>query len=233
MKRKREKEPLRRGKRRHHFLPLAIGRSGGVVLAGLAFWFFVKQADEVVQGGADKYDMALMEAVHKSDNPTTSRLLHVATQLGSHAAIGAAAGITALMMLRRGRKHDAWTVAVSTGGAMIINTVLKNIFRRRRPIEMARRIKLPNSHSFPSGHSLLSAATYPIVAHHLVERSGLPLQAVAHTLAGLIIISVGFSRVYFGVHFPSDVLGGFAAGFGWLGLTSLSHTAVEATDKES
>jgi undecaprenyl-diphosphatase len=49
----------------------------------------------------------------------------------------------------------------------------------------------------------------------------------------MIIVSVGFSRVYFGVHFPSDVLGGFAAGFGWLGLTSLSHTAVEATEIDS
>ena len=232
-KKKAAKGPLRKGKRRQHFLPLAIGRSGGVVLAGLAFWFFVKQADEVVEGDADKYDIAVMEAVHRIDNPTLSRALHAVTQLGSHAAIGTAAGLTALLMLRRGRKHDAWTLVISTGGAMAINTILKNIFQRRRPIEMARRIKLPASHSFPSGHSLLSAATYPIVTHHLVERASLPVQAVAHTLAGMIILSVGFSRVYFGVHFPSDVLGGFAAGFGWLGLTSLSHTAVEATDKES
>src|SRR5204862_5204628 len=105
------KDPLRQGKRRHHFLPLAIGRSGGVVLAGLAFWFFVQQADEVVEGDADKYDMAVLEAVHKVDNPALSRTLQVITQLGSHIAIGSAAGITALMMLRRGRKHDAWTVA--------------------------------------------------------------------------------------------------------------------------
>jgi undecaprenyl-diphosphatase len=68
--------------------------------------------------------------------------------------------------------------------------------------------------------------------HHLVEDQSLPVQAVAHTVVGMIILSVGFSRVYFGVHFPSDVLGGFAAGFGWLGLTSLSHTTVEATDKD-
>jgi undecaprenyl-diphosphatase len=220
------------GKRRQHFLPLAIGRSGGVVLGVLALWFFKKQADEVVQGDADKYDMAVMQAVHRIDNKPMHQTMDVVTQLGSHVAIGTAAGLTALMMVRRGRKHDAWTVVVSTGGAMAINTILKNIFKRQRPIEMARQIKLPRSHSFPSGHSLLSAATYPIVAHHLVERHSLPVQAVAHTLAGMIILSVGFSRVYFGVHFPSDVLGGFAAGFGWLGLTSLSHTAVEATDAE-
>lgn len=229
---KKERAPLRKGKRRQHFLPLAIGRSGGVVLGALAFWFFKTQADHVVEGRADRVDEAVMEAVHKIDNPHMGRLMHLATQLGSHAAIGTAAGLTALMMMRRGRKHDAWTVVVSTGGAMAINTILKNIFRRQRPKELARRIKLPRSHSFPSGHSLLSAATYPIVAHHLVENHSLPVQAVAHSLAGMIVLSVGFSRVYFGVHFPSDVLGGFAAGFGWLGLTSLSHTAAEAADND-
>ena len=228
MKRDSSKKPLRKGKRRQHFLPLAIGRSGGVALGILAFWFFKKQADNVVDGDADRYDELVMEAVHRIDNPTTTRAMQVVTQLGSHAAIGTAAGLTALMMFKKGRRHDAWTVIVSTGGAMIINTTLKNIFRRQRPQELARQIKLPQSHSFPSGHSLLSAATYPIIAHHLVESQSLPVQAMAHSLAGMIILGVGFSRVYFGVHFPSDVLGGFAAGFGWLGLTSLSHTAVEA-----
>lgn len=227
-----QKKTFRKAKRRQNFLPLAIGRSGGVVLAGLALWFFKKQADHVVEGHADRYDEVIMQAVHRIDHPATHNALHAATQLGSHIAIGTAAGLTALMMLTRGRKHDAWTVVVSTGGAMAINTILKNIFRRQRPIEMARRITLPRSHSFPSGHSLLSAATYPIVTHHLVEDQSLAVQAFAHTLTGMIVLSVGFSRVYFGVHFPSDVLGGFAAGFGWLGLTSLSHTAVEATDQD-
>lgn len=229
---KQPREPLRKGKRRQHFLPLAIGRSGGVVLGALAFWFFKKQADHVVEGRADRVDEAVMEAVHTIDTPTVNHLMHGITQLGSHGGIGTVAGITALMMLRKGRKHDAWTVVISTGGAMAINTILKNIFRRQRPQELARRIKLPRSHSFPSGHSLLSAATYPIVAHHFVEGESLPVQALVHSLAGMIILSVGFSRVYFGVHFPSDVLGGFAAGFGWLGLTSLSHTAAEAADSE-
>ena len=143
------------------------------------------------------------------------------------------AGVTALAMLRDGRKQDAWTVAVSTGGAMAINTMLKNVFERQRPQNLARRIKLPKSHSFPSGHSLLSAATYPIVAHHLVQNRSVATQAVVHTLTTFTILSVGFSRVYFGVHFPSDVLGGFAAGFGWLGLTSLSHTVVERDEQEN
>jgi len=216
-----------KSKRRQRFLPLAIGTTGGVALAAVAFWFFKKQAEHVVEGSADRYDEIVMEAVHTIDNPAFTRVLEAVTQLGSHFAISTAAGITALAMLKSGKRDDAWTVVVSTGGAMAINTSLKNIFQRQPPQELARRIKLPKSHSFPSGHSLLSAATYPIVAHHLVQNRSVATQAVVHTVATATILSVGFSRIYFGVHFPSDVLGGFAAGFGWLGLTSLSHAIVD------
>jgi membrane-associated phospholipid phosphatase len=223
----RDSAKKKRVKRRQRFLPLAIGTTGGVALAAAAFWFFQKQAEHVVEGRADKYDLAVFDIVHRIDNPAMHAFMEAVTQLGTHAAIGTAAGLTALAMLRDGRKQDALTVVVSTGGAMAINTILKNIYQRQRPQELARRIKLPKSHSFPSGHSLLSAATYPIVAHHLVQNRSVATQAFVHTLAGATILLVGFSRVYFGVHFPSDVLGGFAAGFGWLGLTSLSHTVVE------
>ena len=220
-------KPQKTPKRRHRFLPLAIGTTGSIALAAGAFWFFKKQAEEVVAGRADRYDELVMDVVHKIDNPPMHEAMNAITQLGSHIAIGSAAGITVLAMLRQGRREDAWTVVVSVGGAMAINTLLKNIFQRQRPVERARRITLPNSHSFPSGHSLLSAATYPIVVHHFVQNRSVATQAVAHTLSTLTILSVGFSRVYFGVHFPSDVLGGFAAGFGWLGLTSLAHTLMQ------
>ncbi|MGZ4811113.1 MAG: phosphatase PAP2 family protein [Thermoanaerobaculia bacterium] len=224
------RKPLR-PKRRQSFLPLAIGTSGGVALATIAFWFFKQQADRVVEGRADHYDDIIMDVIHRIDNPTMHSVMETLTQLGTHAAIGTAAGLTALAMLRKGHQADAWTVVVSTGGAMAINTILKNIYQRQRPQEQARHIRLPKSHSFPSGHSLLSAATYPIVAHHLVQDESVATQAIVHSVVGFMILSVGFSRVYFGVHFPSDVLGGFAAGFGWLGLTSLSHTLVERRDE--
>ena len=183
-----------------------------MALAGLAFWFFKEQAGHVVAGTADAFDDAVFKAVHTIDNPAMNRTMYAVTLLGTHAAIGTAAGLTAIALLRQDRKAEAWTVVVSTGGAMAINTLLKNVFQRQRPQELARRIRLPRSHSFPSGHSLLSAATYPIVVHHLVERQSLPVQAAAHTLAGMVILSVGFSRIYFGVHFPSDVLAGAILG---------------------
>ena len=90
---------MKKSKRRHRFLPLAIGTSGGVVLASLAFWFFKEQADHVVEGTADPYDTAIMKAVHTIDNPTTHRLMHAITQLGSHTAITACAVSSPLKMV--------------------------------------------------------------------------------------------------------------------------------------
>lgn len=214
----------RKKAKRGSFLPLAIGAGGGVALATAAFWFFERQASHVMRGKADPTDAKILEVVHASESPATSRAMRLVTHLGEHYCIGAAAGLTATMLVRRGRSDEAWTVVISTGGAMIINTALKAIFQRQRPQNLARRIRLPRSHSFPSGHALLSAATYPIVAHHLAEDSSLPVRLAAHGAATASILAVGFSRIYFGVHFPSDVLGGFTAGLGWLGMTSLSHT---------
>lgn len=227
MIRKRKRKPRRRTASRQVFLPLAIGTTGGIALATVAFVFFRQQAKQVITGRADTFDGAIMDLVHSGHSERMDKIMRVSTSLGEHIAIGAAAYVTAMTMMKRDRKHDAWTVLISTGGAMVLNTALKGIFQRQRPLERLRMIKLPRSHSFPSGHSLLSAATYPIVAHHLVSSRSIGTQITTQIVAGAIILSVGYSRIYFGVHFPSDVLGGFAAGLGWLGLTSLSHGVVD------
>lgn len=216
-----------RERRRNRFLPGAIGITGGVALAAFAFWFFEKQADRVVAGDADPLDEKIMELVHRVDSPVAGRYLREVTRLGENLSIVAIAVFTAVSMRGRSRRHDAWTVLMNAGGAMALSTGLKAIFQRQRPKELARHIRLPKSHSFPSGHALLSAATFPIVTHHLVQRQPTPVQFAAHTATAFLIGSVGFSRVYFGVHFPSDVMAGFSAGLGWLGLTSLTHTMVD------
>lgn len=216
-----------RAKKPTTFLPLAIGVSGGIALATAAFWFFKHQAEEVVEGNADRYDSALLDLASQAKGPRMDVAMRAATALGSHPGTGIAAGLVAIMMIRRKRPHDAWTVVISTGGAMLLGTALKAIFQRQRPQELHRLIKLPKSHSFPSGHSLMSAATYPIVVHHLAERLPRRVQAAAMAATAVVIVSVGYSRVYFAVHFPSDVLAGFAAGLGWLGLTSLSHSLMD------
>src|SRR5439155_16851544 len=77
-----KKQPETSPKRRHRFLPLAIGTSGGVLLATAAFWFFKKQAEHVVRGRADRYDDIIMETVHRIDNPGMHNVMEAITQLG-------------------------------------------------------------------------------------------------------------------------------------------------------
>lgn len=219
------RKPRKKRPSKRTFLPTAIGTTGGVLLATGAFWFFREQAKHVVGGRTDLFDDTILDLVHSTHGGRKDSILRASTFLGEHFAIGSAAYLTALTLNRRGRSVEAWTVLISTGGAMVLNTAMKAIFQRERPQERLRRIRLPKSHSFPSGHSLLSAATYPIVAHQLVSSRSVSTQIITQLVANSIVISVGYSRIYFGVHFPSDVLGGFAAGFGWLGLTALSHAA--------
>lgn len=216
-----------RSRRSNSFLPQALGATGGIVVAAAAFWFFRKQAERVVAGRADAMDEAILKRVHQIQSRRVTAVMRVATVLGEHPAVGGVSWITASALRSADRPREAWTVVLNTVGAMMLNTTLKAIFQRQRPQERARHIRLPRSHSFPSGHSLLSAATYPIVVHHLVEKRPIALQVAAHAVSTAAITSVGFSRIYFGVHFPSDVLAGLAAGYGWLGLTSLTHRATE------
>ena len=203
---------------------MTLGISGGIALATVAFVFFEEQAERVVSGSADSLDERVLALARARHTPAMDRLMRFATDLGSHPSVGAMALFTAFTMMKRKRRHDAWTVLTSTGGAMVLATALKEVFRRDRPAEENRKIRLPKSHSFPSAHSLMATATFPIVFHHLVGSRSPFVQVTAQVAAGSLILAIGFSRIYFAVHFPSDVFAGFAAGFGWLGLSSLSHT---------
>ena len=91
-----KKEPAKpaRPQRRHSFLPLAIGTSGGIALASIAFWFFKEQADRVVEGRADRYDDIVMEVIQRIDNPAMHAVMETVTQLGTHAALPHAKGST-------------------------------------------------------------------------------------------------------------------------------------------
>lgn len=222
----------RRSRRANRFLPHALGATGGVVVAAVAFWFFRGQAQRVVAGRADALDESILARVHTIQSRRVTTVMRGASVLGEHASIAGIAWLTASGLRAQGRSSEAWTVVLNTAGAMFVSTALKAVFQRQRPQQRSRHIRLPRSHSFPSGHSMLTAATFPIVVHHLVERRSPGVQLLGHTVSGVVIGGVGFSRIYFGVHFPSDVLGGFAAGLGWLGLTSLTHTFIEITSRD-
>jgi len=126
----------------------------------------------------------------------------------------AAAGF--LVARREGR--SAGRLLAVAGGGQIMSSLLKAGFARARPPEILHEAHV-RGWSFPSGHSMMAAIVYLALAAMLSRsQERWTLKAYLLAAAGFAILSVGFSRVYLGVHWPTDVLGGWVAGLAWLSL---------------
>ena len=116
---------------------------------------------------------------------------------------------------------------LGTAGGKLLNTVLKLAYNRPRP-SIVEAVTDVYSASFPSGHAMSSMVVFSCVAY-LVGRLE-PKRSVKYTLwifAAVLIIAVGISRMYLGVHYPSDVIAGYAAGLAWLGFVIATMKALQ------
>ena len=120
-----------------------------------------------------------------------------------------------------GHRRAAWLVAVASGGGLVVSTVLKAGFGRDRP-DVVPHLAPAFTASFPSGHSMLAAVVYLTLGALLaVILPGRRIRAYALAVALVLVLLIGLSRVYLGVHYPSDVLAGWAAGLAWGALCGL------------
>ena len=123
-----------------------------------------------------------------------------------------------LVLYRRRHLADAALLPLVLGGAEILNVALKLSFHRARPEVGFVRL---DTYSFPSGHAMISAAAWGAFAYLAWGRVGRRWLVLATTF--LAIVLIGFSRLYLGVHYLSDVLAGIAAGAAWLGVSLAAH----------
>jgi undecaprenyl-diphosphatase len=124
-------------------------------------------------------------------------------------------GVSAFLLVRR-QWHAAVLVLVAAGGGALLMQVLKDAFERPRPQIVPHLFGDVGSLSFPSGHALAAAAVYLTLAALLARMTeDRRSKAFVVTAAFVIVFLVGFSRVYLGVHWPSDVLAGWTAGLCW------------------
>ncbi len=204
-----------------------LGTHEPVVLSALAVivastWFFADLADEVLEGDTRRFDESVLLAMRDADDlatPVGPAWFHEAfrdiTSLGGTAVlILVIVAVTGYVWLIG--KHGAmWLILASTLGGWLISTLHKYFVARPRPAVVPHLAEVSTA-SFPSGHSMMSAVVYltlgallsRLVARPLVK---LYLLATACVLTGL----VGVSRVYLGVHYPTDVLAGWLAGLIW------------------
>lgn len=190
-------------------------------IACLLFTFGVI-AQKVSEGRSFAFDQKIILALRDPANPSapigpawvqeTARDL---TSLGSIIVLALITlGVLGYLFLAR-KRAAAWLMIVAVFGGIGLNDLLKLAFARPRPDLIYQAVRVFTS-SFPSGHAELSAIAYLTIAALLAQsQSSFKIGVYFITLAALLTILIGVSRVYLGVHYPSDVLGGWCIGTAW------------------
>lgn len=183
--------------------------------AVLALFLFAWLGNEMLQGDTQHFDQMIREWVHRYASPGMTSAMNAISLLGYNILIVELAIALAIFAWLRWRRALLW-LAVAMTGSLVLDLTLKYIYHRMRPTAyfgMA-----PHSYSFPSGHALCSFCFYGVVAGLLSARiKSLALQMVIWCLAAALVIAIGVSRIYLGVHYPSDVVAGYLAATVWVG----------------
>ena len=192
------------------------------LLLVLMVWGFIAIADAVKEGETQRFDNWAVKSLRKSGDPNepigpkwVGEVARDFTGLGGVAVLSLVTLIVAGFLWLHEKYHAMWLVLGATVGGQILSTALKHVFQRPRP-QLVAHLSSVYTTSFPSGHSMLSAVVYltlgTLLASLVKERRlKFYFVSVAMVLTGL----VGISRVFMGVHYPTDVLAGWAAGLGW------------------
>jgi undecaprenyl-diphosphatase len=193
-----------------------------LLAAAAAIWAFFGVAGEMMEGETNAFDRAVLLALRNPANlsdPVGSRSFEEAmrdvTALGGFTVLTLVTLVGVLVFLFHGRRRHALVL----GGAVLLanftSEIAKTIYGRPRP-DLVPHGSYVYSASFPSGHSMLSAATYLTLAMLIASLEGRrSTKILAYVLAVVLILAIGFSRVYLGVHWPSDVLAGWSLGAAW------------------
>jgi undecaprenyl-diphosphatase len=178
-------------------------------------------AREVFEGETLGFDTAIINALREAGDPTNplgppwlEEAARDVTALGSFTILTAVVIFSALYLALSGRPRNSGFLLLCSSGGAIVSTLLKNLFERPRPELTA--VMRVFTYSFPSGHALLSAAIYltiGMIVARIAENRALKILAVSTAVA--LTMVVGLSRVYLGVHYPTDVLAGWLIGLGW------------------
>lgn len=181
----------------------------GIALAAMAF--FVVVAHEVAAGGTRRADGAVHLYFTTHQNADLHTLMQGLSLLANGTALTLVAVLCVVGCVRRPRfRPDGLSLLIAIGGGELLVIGLKALFHRPRPSEVFTSL----GYSFPSGHSFFAVTVYGMMAYWLMQ--GVPRRRWVWAPAVLLILAIGFSRIYLGVHYASDVLAGFSVGLPWL-----------------
>lgn len=192
-----------------------------LVVAG-GILVFLGLADEVHEGELERTDREILLLLRHADDPTdplgpgwVEEAMRDITALGSVVVLTTITLAAALYLVLAGKTRVAWFLLLAVGGGVALAFGIKSGFARPRPDLVPHGARVFSA-SFPSAHSMLAAVTYLTLGALLASvQPHRRLKVYLIGLAVLVTVAVGFSRVYLGVHWPSDVLAGWALGASW------------------
>lgn len=193
-----------------------------LLLVTTEIWVFIELADEVIEGETRRIDEWIILAMRNSANISDplgpawfEEVMRDFTALGGIAVLTALSVAVIGFLLLQNKKKMALFMAVSISGGLLLSFILKKGFDRPRPDLVPHESYIMTA-SFPSGHSLLSAVVFltlgGLLARYIEQKR---IKIYILTLSILATLLVGCSRVYLGVHWPSDILAGWVAGSSW------------------
>lgn len=193
---------------------LSVVRIGGLAIAAIALWSFATLAEEVLEQETRTFDTNILLALKKIHTPLLDQVMIAFTSFGEPVVLFVVSLILGVGLLVLKRQAEAITLAVAAGGAGVLNYLLKDLFARDRPVLWDRVVDVRH-YSFPSGHATMSLVLYGLIGYLLASQFGRWRGLIFGTTLFIIAI-IGFSRLYLGVHWPTDVVGGYASGLVWL-----------------
>ena len=198
---------LRHALRAHKLLLLSL------LLGLVAPWvIFVNVAEDIWESGGFIGDKRILGFLHAHAAPGFDRLALALTAAGDPLPMGVLAGLITAGLAWWGSRAQAWFFGLSVSGAMALNLLVKMVFARPRPT-LWLSIKPAFYYSFPSGHAMGAAALVTAVGFLLWPLRG---HRLGWALGAAFALGVGWSRIYLGVHYPSDVLAGWTGSVGWV-----------------
>jgi len=196
-----------------------------VALAGT--YAFAKFAGHVRSGSTQAFDTAVLRWIGLHRSPLLDHVMLEITFLGTGMVVLMIVGISGMFLWLTKHKYSAALLMISTAGGLLLNQLLKNGFGRPRPqvFEWGTTVV---STSFPSGHAMSAAVAYGTVAYLAARLQERRLhRVVTLVLAAVMIVCISVSRLYLGVHYPSDVLAGVIIGLAWAGFCMATLEAIQ------
>ena len=199
---------------RWQYQPLVLV-AAGLLASGLLLAVLAEFHEEITHPWLSTLDQRAMSSVHAWTAPGLTRAMLVCTFIGGLAFVAPTVVLLILVLLFRHARRDAGVLALTVGGSAALNVGLKLFFHRTRPTVPWALAHEP-SFSFPSGHAVAAFCFYATIAYLLARGRRGTTRTILIIIAVGIIFGIGLSRVYLGVHYPSDIAAGYLARALWV-----------------